>query len=834
MQSRGADKSKQITVRRSSADNVNAMLSKGERWKHNEPCSSDSDDSSDDGYTKISLHPATRNNCLPNAERLLMSSGEHPPRGYLHRRRKFQKPSKDGYSPNRRRSKTFHNKRDFEKPFVLDNTPQKYHSFRLPTERNINYSDSGKLTDTVNIRNLLGEVKYREFLKRRAQICRGNIDQMQFSVKNNSKIEQDDKGNKQWLREVASDSKIPLLFQLQCRNDELLRNNRSNKCPVRSFSDKHAKESAAERREIFQKRRGVRHLTSPDLFCNLNENLKARILAKTHSQSKVLKEDENNYNFNKNANTQHQRQCSEKSSHASNIPKNNTDATVTIQLPKKRSRKLKPKVTQDNIENTEQTVTIVIPKKRSISTEKEQDTFYKNTCNLKSDEKSKEKQSSNKHESKTAESPISLELYSEENSLNDPEIARNKTIKIPELVVCNESDNMKERQQNEKTSRKRKAEDGVPASRSLTKKEEAIADQYLNASNQNCPSPSLSSDKENIPTHYSSNYIKSPSAPQLDWRKGCAKKISKESASNVRSLIEKYNKVAENQQFRSPNSSNLSSPTWNRKISAPLQTSKSDRVIIASQSASTPTTPSIISASAFYNPLVFKPINLDLFPRSAPESPLSAARAEAIRRAKEQFISSQNVDRIESSRSYTLPNSSLRNTNDENTNFVNNITRSLSAQTNTNTKDGKKTDDDRLSNCSMDSTSLVMFRTGETCQESRLHKRSIEYSRTEVDTLERRNNLKTSKSLSNSSLFKSVLSSDFKMPSTLLKLRRSKKKKDMATVSQLCRQSLLLTTEDTGKVLSQSPHKSCPSSPELKTKSEIKSNWFHRNILRHK
>lgn len=827
---RKGDKCKQITVRRSSADNVNAMLGRDERWKQNDACSSDSDSSSDDGYTRILFRPSARNNCFPNSdvERLLMSSGEHPPRGYL-QRRKLQKLAKSGSTPNRRRSNTFHNKRDYEKPVVFENTPQKFYSFRLPTERNFAHSESQNKCETINIRNLLGEVKYREFLKKRAQMCRSNNGQAQISIINKSAVRQDNRTDCQWLREVASDSKIPLLFQLQYRTDELLRDKYSSKCPVRSLSDKHGKETAAERRQIFQKRKNKIHLTSPDLFSNLNETLKARLLSRTPSQHKTLKGDESKCNFNATVNTPIKRQHSEKVPFTPNIPLSNSENTVTIQLPKRKSKKSQSKPSQDSSESTEQTITIVMPKKRSLSSEQEYEDSSKNTSSLKVAESLKDRYDNQKGEisavPSVAESNSYPDVKSAINSNN-----QNSAIKPFQIPDSDTIEAVNGRLQNESNiSRKRKAEDSDSLPKVLTVEEsDADTDQQSNISNQNV----LSSNTEIIKSQ-SVNYIKSPSDPHLDWRKGCAKKVSKEGAPNVRSLIEKYNKVAESQQLKSPNSSNLSSPTWSRKISAPIYTSKSERAIPL-YSSSTPTTPSVLSACTFYNPLIFKPINLDLFPKSAPESPLSAARNEAIKKAKEQFIASQNTNYSEGRCAFTLPNLRVTDTNNKRVTPVNHEPTSLSALTKADKGDTKGTDDDRVSNCSMDSTSLVMYRTGETCQESRFSKRSFDHFRTESDTIETKHSLKTSKSLSNSSIFKSVLNSDFKIPSTFLKLKRSKRKKDMATVSKLCRQSLLITTDDSEKVSSQSSHKSCPSSPELKNKSEVKSNWFHRNILRHK
>lgn len=802
---------------------MNLVLRNDQRWKPKEYCSSDSDDSSDDGYTKISLRPNARN-YYPNSnvERLLMSSGEHPPRGYLQRRKMVQKLSKSSYSPSRRRSNTFHNKRDFEKPAPSENTPQKCNSFRFPTEKNIDYYDCRDRFQAVNIQKLLGEVKYQEYLNKKAQIDRNSNHQtQQLFPSNSSKVGQNSVPDCQWLREVSSDSKIPLLFQL-----ELLRDRDFNKCPIRSHSDKRGKDSAAERRENFQKRKVKKHLTSPDLFANLNDTLKARLLANTLSQSNPPSREEPSSNINKNIGCPSKRYHSEKVSFSPNIPFTDSGNTITVQLPKRKSKKNRHKITHESFDNTEQTITITIPKKRSLSSEMEDEGSFKNTSNS-------EIHSCQNYEASTIPSLPDIKLYPEEFIQENTERQRTRIQSI-EKPAGGIVEPLQERLQNEPVSRKRKADDADSLSTDQTDiSDERITDKNSNVLNQNNSGTFLNHGADIIPSRSTPTYVKSPSAPHLDWRKTCAKKVSREEASNVRSLIEKYNKVAENKQSTSSNSVNLSSPTWNKKMSAPLSISRSDNVI-PSQSASTPTTPNIMSASAFYNPLIFKPVNLDLFPKSAPESPLSAARTDAIKKAKEQFIASQNTNYLKNRGKFMLPNLTLTGVNDVKSTPVNHEAISVSASSRTDNVQTKQPDDDRLSNCSMDSTNLVMFRTGETCQESRFSKRSGDYSRTESDTLDRRNNLKTSKSLSSSSIFKSVLSSDFKMPSSLLKLKRSKRKKDMSTVSQLCRQSLLLTTDDADKIAPQSTHKSCPSSPELKSKTEVKPNWFHRNILRHK
>lgn len=742
-----------------------------------------------------------------------MSSEEHPPRGYLQRRKKLQKTSKDSSNINRRRSNTFHNKRDFEKPVEFDSTPHKCHSFRLPTEKSSDFQNLSDKYETVNIQNLLNDVRYQNLLKKRVQMGYNTSRQIPFPV-NNSKETSDDRTDNQWLREVSSDSKIPLLFQMQYMGDEFARDNHPYKCPVRSLSDKHGKELAKERRENFQRRKNKKHLTSPDLFSNLSESLKARILAASSQQKVVKNRDPENISGKYNTNTLHKHEYSENVSFPSNIPLSSADhTTITVQLPKRKSKKTQNKTTQESTINAEQTFTLVIPKKRSLSSEKEYESSDQIGCDFELPENSQEILC---YKSLTAPS-TNIHSHHENKNLNrdNPMLENHKVY-----------DNETLKDVNEQLSRKRKVDDVDSSSKDLSEAEDVQVKNHIISDQTN-----LSDNVVNNQDKSANKYIKSPSAPHLDWRKACAKKVSREGAPNVRSLIEKYNKVAEGQTIKSANSSNLSSPTVNRKISAPVYTSKSERNI-PSHSFSTPTTPSIISASEFYNPLVFKPINLDLLSRSPPESPLSAARAEAIKRAKEQFIAAQTT--IATFPDYRQLKKSLLPKSDEKLEPENYSPTASSLPIKAVAETLKRTDDDRMSNCSMDSMNLVMYRTGETCQESRFSKRTMDYSRQDSDPLERKNNLKTSKSLSNSSIFKTVLNSDFKMPSTLMKLKRSKRKKELPTVSHLCRQSLLLTPDDTGKVPSALSHKSCPSSPELKNKREVKTGWFHRNIFRHK
>ncbi|GBO34446.1 hypothetical protein AVEN_244820-1 [Araneus ventricosus] len=382
----------------------------------------------------------------------------------------------------------------------------------------------------------------------------------------------------------------------------------------------------------------------------------------------------------------------------------------------------------------------------------------------------------------------------------------------------------KDHKQNESQARKRKAQDGEVSDKN-SPTEEMI--DMINAGHQQSfreESHGLAksstteiehSNSENTPP--STNYIKSPSAPQLDWRKACAKKISRTGAPNVRTLIERYNqKVIESQTGKSPSSSNVSSPTTLRKTSTPVNSSCPQQYV--PHFSSTPNTP---TTSPSYTSLDFKTGN---FPKSPPSSPSSVARSEALKRAREHFIASPQL---------SIQNSPEMQRADETSRRIPQKSPDspwAGPEREAFTLQRTRSDEDRMSHSSVDSMNLVMLRAGENCRESRHPKKSADSQKAESAE---RHNLKASKSLSSSSLFKAVLHSDFKVPTNLLKLKRSKRKKDMSTVTELCRQSLLLTSEDAPNILAPASHKSCPSSPELKSKT-AKPNWLQRNIFRHK
>ncbi|KFM71127.1 hypothetical protein X975_02402, partial [Stegodyphus mimosarum] len=841
-QAASKDQRKQITVRRNSAENISIISANEDSWKENSSSSAESEDSSDYDYTRVAWRPVPICPANADAERLLMSYGEHPPRGYTQRRKKLQKVAINCSSTGRRRSNTFHIQRNLERS--ADKRPKKCQSFRLPRvsylqeiEGRSNLSDSN-----LNFKNLCRDIRNQELIRNQLAKChsiRGespDIEQVESLVKDNNKL----------LREVSSDSKIPFLIQVQrCLSEGAARNKESPKLPNRSMSDKHRRETVTERREQFQKKRSKKRLKPPESLSSTDHSdnmFQQSITSESNisqgmalvngkkSIKRVEKELVPAYGENKNITTKPNKLRDQ--SHSTN-----TDATtVTIQLPK---RKLKNAVKcfKDTKENEEQIVTIVMPKKRSLSSEQD----------------SSVSESSSKESSRIitqGKSDVSCEVFlrktTDKHSLTNSNNknnclkmrAVNKDLKFHDPQSFNK-DNFPKHSGNKTIAHELVQTQLLPQDRLNEEPDCSVNASDVNDTNKilNCELSKVQAARESKHIGKSDNlYVKSPSAPQLDWQKVGSKKLSREGATNVKALIERYNqKVIESQSPTSPLSSNVSSPVTERKTSTKFYSTKNIPSFVT-HSCSTPNTPSILYASAYYNPVIFKPTNLDFFSATPPSSPNSSARSEAVRKAKEHFISSPVSTSLPISFRTDQSNFSISSTQkytDAQSPEIELPLKHTEHEARFKTVSTTRPDEDTLSNSSIDSMSLVVFRTGENCQESRLSKRTSDYQKSESQTIEG-NNLKTSKSLSNSSLFKSVLSSDFKMPSSFLKLRRSKRKKDMATVSQLCRQSLLLADEGISELPHPAAHKSCPSSPDLKPKSSSKSSWFHRNLFGHK
>ncbi|XP_054717552.1 uncharacterized protein LOC129226949 [Uloborus diversus] len=814
--SKEKDRHRQITVRRSSADNIKVVPVTGDR-RHPDTSTTESDDSSEDTYTKVAWRSSVASKTHPENERLLMSHGEHPPRGYVPRRKKLQRVCRSSSSPGRKRSNTFHTQKDLERSDI----PQKCQSFRLSREKSILVGESEKaISDKlIHIPNCKSSLAYEELIKLLTKKYQLKKRLTENSISIQPVVTGED--NYGWLREVASDSKIPFLIQMQQNVESQL--SKDSKYPTRSMSDKHKNDVASERREHIQKKRSKKRVKSPNHNSSLNAEgapsppeFNEHTIGNTDPQEakfdlglprkESLKSEENQENntvFRPSCETD---QCSKDA------------ATVTIQLPKRKPKKTHQPV-EEKSDSQLPTFTISIPKKRSLSSEHESsisDNSFRETYIIPQRSNSIENSEDSQAFNDTSKSAISTPDM-KDSSYNE----RNLTIFYPRKDA-------KDYFQSESISRKRKAEseDDSGKGTSCSEATSVMENSLFQKSSDQIEKPCPYNGRETKSKVQEVSYIKSPSAPQLDWRKVCAKKISREGAPNVRTLIEKYNRVAESQTVQSPVSSNLNSPVERRKVSYTTSHCLSDSSI-SPQSLSVPNTPNVVSASIFYNPLVFKPTNLDLFSSTPPESPMSRARNEALIKAKQTFMSSQDklpqVSDVQESSKSEITNIRTINTTS--------IPGTYGTKENIPAIDQHKHEDDSVSNCSMDSMSLVVFRTGESCKESRLSKRSVENPKQEQAN--EPSSLKPSKSLSNSSLFKSVLSSDFKVPSSLLRLKRSKRKKDMGAVSHLCRQSLLLS-EDSQDTTPPPSHKSCPSSPELKSKGSIKPNWFQRNLFRHK
>ncbi|XP_035208606.1 myosin-2 heavy chain-like isoform X2 [Stegodyphus dumicola] len=838
------DQRKQITVRRNSAENISIISANEDSWKENSSSSAESEVSSDDDYTRVAWRPVPMSPANADAERLLMSYGEHPPRGYTQRRKKLQKVAINCSSTGRRRSNTFHIQRNLERS--SDKRPQKCQSFRLPRisylqeiEGRSNLSDSN-----LNFKNLCRDIRNQERIRNQLAKCQSirgessDIAQVASLVKDNNKL----------LREVASDSKIPFLIQVQrCLSERAAQNKESPKLPNRSMSDKHRKETVTERREQFQKKRSKKRLKPPESLSSTDhsDNMFQQSIASENYTSQGIalvngkkstkqKELIPVYEEDRNITTKPNKLIDQ--SHSTNQSINNDATTVTIQLPKRKLRNA-VKCFRDTKETEEQIVTIVMPKKRSLSSEQD----------------SSVSESSSKESSRIiteGKSDVSCEVFlqktTDKHSLTNSNNKNNcikmreaqKDLKFYDPQSFNK-DNFPKHSNVKTITHELVQTQLLPQDRLNEEPERFVKAADVNDTNKilNCEFNKVQAATESKDIGKSDNlYVKSPSAPQLDWRKVGPKNLSCEGATNVKALIERYNqKVIESQSPTSPLSSNVSSPITERKVSTNFHSTKSIPPVIT-HSCSTPNTPSILYASAYYNPVIFKPTNLDFFPATPPSSPNSSARSEAVRKAKEHFISSPVSTSLPVSFRTDQSNFGLSSTQkygDTHSPETDLSLQHTQHDARFKTISTTRRDEDTLSNSSIDSMSLVVFRTGENCQESRLSKRTSDYQKSGSQTIEG-NNLKTSKSLSNSSLFKSVLSSDFKMPSSFLKLRRSKRKKDMATVSQLCRQSLLLTDEGISELPHPASHKSCPSSPDLKPKGSSKSSWFHRNLFGHK
>ncbi|GIY92911.1 uncharacterized protein CEXT_427841 [Caerostris extrusa] len=805
---------KKITVRRNSADNSSLLSTDDGRFKEEHTPSTHSDDSSDEYYSRVCCNAGIKTNFKDNSdtERLLMSYGEYPPR--TPRKKKLQRVSKLNSNFCRRRSNTFHTNRDLQKPTIVsENVPQKCHSFRVPRE---NYFEDSKIIKTPYFRRKFQNSNFNIRPQGDTSSDSNRPRNLQESVliKNKSdKLEFLENYNINLLREVASDSKIPLIMKVN--NYSNSSGEKKGKVPVRSMSVKTQKDTLAK--EYLQKKRVKKRLKAPD-------SSTIAIIAKDDACGKTTQHDL--FLINRSKPITKARKENESSKDKTDVRNQSAEIpTITIQFPKRKHRKPSPNV-DDVIVHEEQNITIVMPKKRSLSSE----------CDSSISESSPREEPKMPHSDKTNDSSDSFNQKDStshtnnsnnlsQNTKNDANSGGN--IQLMRLVSLdnfdtpfdnnnnNKSKAGKENQQSESQPRKRKAEDGDYSGKSSPSEEMIdMINAGLKVKEPHTLTKSSTTGSEQNHAKADSkltNYVKSPSAPQLDWRKTCAKKISRSGAPNVRTLIERYNqKLTESQTAKSPLSSNVSSPTSCRKISTPVSSCYPQEHY--PHFSSTPNTP---TSSPTYTPLIFKATN---YPRSPPSSPPLVARSEALRKAREDFIASPQVSKTSSP--------VMLRTADTSRTVIRNPTEDQLSKTFERTRS-----EDRMSNCSMDSASLVMLRAGENCRESRMPKKSTDSRKDE--TVEG-HNLKTSKSLSSSSLFKAVLHSDFKVPTNLLRLKKSKRKKDMSTVTELCRQSLLLATDDTQNILTTASHKSCPSSPELKSKTAVKSSWLQRNIFRHK
>ncbi|GIY26676.1 uncharacterized protein CDAR_29361 [Caerostris darwini] len=806
---------KKITVRRNSADNSSLLSTDDGRFKEEHTPSTHSDDSSDEYYSRVCCNAGIKTNFKDNSdtERLLMSYGEYPPR--TPRKKKLQRVSKLNSNFCRRRSNTFHTNRDLQKPtIVAENVPQKCHSFRVSRE---NYFEDSKIIKTPYFRRKFQNSNFNIRTQGDTSSDSNRPRNLQESVliKNKSdKLEFLENYNLNLLREVASDSKIPLIMKVN--NYSNSSGEKKGKVPVRSMSVKTQKDTLEK--EFLQKKRVKKRLKAPDSStiaiskddaCGKNTQRDLFLINRSKPITKTRKENESS------------KDKIDVRNQSAEIP------TITIQFPKRKHRK--PSPSDDVIVHEEQNITIVMPKKRSLSSE----------CDSSISESSPREEPKMPHSDRTNDSSDSFNqkdsMCHTNNSNNLSQNTKNEAnsggnIQLMRLVSLdnfdtpfdnnNKSKAGKENQQSESQPRKRKAEDGDCSGKSSPSEE--MIDMINAGLKLKEPHTLTKSSTTGIEQNHAkantklTNYVKSPSAPQLDWRKACAKKISRSGAPNVRTLIERYNqKLTESQTAKSPLSSNVSSPTSCRKISTPVSSCYPQEHY--PHFSSTPNTP---TSSPSYTPLIFKATN---YPKSPPSSPPLLARSEALRKARENFIASPQVSKTSSPvmlRTVDTSKATLRNPT-ENTWSEKQLSKTFE----------RTRSEDRMSNCSMDSASLVMLRAGENCRESRMPKKSTDSRKDE--TVEG-HNLKTSKSLSSSSLFKAVLHSDFKVPTNLLRLKKSKRKKDMSTVTELCRQSLLLATDDTQNILTTTSHKSCPSSPELKSKTAVKSSWLQRNIFRHK
>lgn len=189
----------------------------------------------------------------------------------------------------------------------------------------------------------------------------------------------------------------------------------------------------------------------------------------------------------------------------------------------------------------------------------------------------------------------------------------------------------------------------------------------------------------------------------------------------------------------------------------------------------------------------------------------SQTRAQMLKKAKEQFISQNCCP------NFTLPSDTKiikkehqEGTNDPNSKYC-------------------RTDDDNSSTnsaLSTDSVNLVLCRSAELCKESRLARRSLAEKQ---QLLSEEISPPITPTIPDAKLGKSFLN---------FKLRKSKKEKELASISELCRQSLFLninkdnSKSEEDKSLKMSPQ-SCPSSPELKSKpSKNKGSWLHKTFFK--
>ncbi|GFS40829.1 uncharacterized protein TNIN_309931 [Trichonephila inaurata madagascariensis] len=207
--------SKRITVRRNSADNSSLVSTDDSRLIEEHSSSTHSDNSSDEYYSRVCCNSSVKSSFPNNSdtERLLMSYGEYIPR--TQRKKKLQKISKLNSNFGRRRSNTFHTNRDLQKPTIVEHVPQKCHSFRVPRE--IYEGPIINRTPYIRRKHQNSNIRTQVDMSCKAMKSQTFQETTQLSKRDNDFFEN---YNNSLLREVASDSKIPLIMQIKKYSDQ--------------------------------------------------------------------------------------------------------------------------------------------------------------------------------------------------------------------------------------------------------------------------------------------------------------------------------------------------------------------------------------------------------------------------------------------------------------------------------------------------------------------------------------------------------------------------------------------------------------------------------------